>query len=823
MINRLYFNSNKEYRNNNWILIIVGILLFSSCTVVQKYQKNQPFVFKNTIALEDDRIHGEERNSMKARLMEQLEDSMKVTPKQIAFLLNIIKTPTRYDSAYANQSARNMQASLLHVGYYHAKVTASADTSKGEKQKVTVTYHVNIGPPTMIDSLTYRLKNADLQQLAITSANNTYVLRNKPVTKAAIINEIGRLIDSFRNHGYYKITTDDLKMRGDTAIQALTNIGDNPFDDLLTLAASQKERNNPTIRLYLDQTPGVDTMRLKKFYINQVIIYPDYNGQEYNPRDFYSDTIQQYIIHHRKGVFKNDFLLRNLYFQKGDLYSQDAYARTINSFNKSGAWQNINIQPTDVAKHPDKLDMILQLVPAPKYGFDANLEASYSTNSNNNASVANAGNLLGLSGNVSLQNRNLGKKGIKMTNSIRAGIELNLNAQQGTQQRINSNELSFNNAFSIPRLIFPFGKNFGRKLAGEQTFTSLNVANTNRIDLFKLFSLGLSYGYELNIHRNRILTIKPVNVEYSNLYDRSRAFDSTLEKNPYLRYSFNTALVMGSSIGITQTVVNKKHPNRQYSIKANFEESGNLFFLLNLNSIGAIKKDLRQFIKLDAEYINTINWKKSSFAWRAFAGFGMPVGKGDSSLPFFKQYFAGGPSSMRGWPIRGIGPGAKPLSAYNERLLADRTGDIRIELSAEYRYNILQIRPNSIYLRGTFFVDAGNIWNMKNTTPNGGYDSLQFKLNLKDIYRQTGVSAGAGFHLDFTYFMIRFDFGFRFKRPDILTNDGWQFPGLSLKKIFAKGELVPDPNNPGSSINDERYRIWRHENFNFSIGLNYPF
>jgi outer membrane protein assembly factor BamA len=226
---------------------------------------------------------------------------------------------------------------------------------------------------------------------------------------------------------------------------------------------------------------------------------------------------------------------------------------------------------------------------------------------------------------------------------------------------------------------------------------------------------------------------------------------------------------------------------------------------------------------LDAEYINTINWKKSSFAWRAFAGFGMPVGKGDSSLPFFKQYFAGGPSSMRGWPIRGIGPGAKPLSAYNERLLADRTGDIRIELSAEYRYNILQIRPNSIYLRGTFFVDAGNIWNMKNTTPNGGYDSLQFKLNLKDIYRQTGVSAGAGFHLDFTYFMIRFDFGFRFKRPDILTNDGWQFPGLSLKKIFAKGELVPDPNNPGSSINDERYRIWRHENFNFSIGLNYPF
>ena len=55
-------------------------------------------------------------------------------------------------------------------------------------------------------------------------------------------------------------------------------------------------------------------------------------------------------------------------------------------------------------------------MPNKKYGYEAALEASYSASSNTNSvTAANAGNLLGLSGNMSFINRNFRKEGIKMS------------------------------------------------------------------------------------------------------------------------------------------------------------------------------------------------------------------------------------------------------------------------------------------------------------------------------------------------------------------------------------------------------------------------
>jgi hypothetical protein len=81
------------------------------------------------------------------------------------------------------------------------------------------------------------------------------------------------------------------------------------------------------------------------------------------------------------------------------------------------------------------------------------------------------------------------------------------------------------------------------------------------------------------------------------------------------------------------------------------------------------------------------------------------------------------------------------------------------------------------------------------------------------LYRDLGVAAGTGFRLDFNYFVLRFDLGFRFKRPEIAyVNNGWKIPSLSfndvLPKLFGRGE---------------EYRKWRYENFNFTIGLGYSF
>ena len=176
---------------------------------------------------------------------------------------------------------------------------------------------------------------------------------------------------------------------------------------------------------------------------------------------------------------------------------------------------------------------------------------------------------------------------------------------------------------------------------------------------------------------------------------------------------------------------------------------------------------------------------------------------------------------MRGWPVRGIGRGAQPLAPYGTNTFNDRTGDIQLEGNIEYRYTIAQLIPNSVILRGALFMDVGNVWNFRNTIPAGGTDSTQFKL--KNLYKELGVAVGTGFRFDFNYVVLRFDLGFRVKRPDIIKDDGWQLPAISFSNLLRKGEQIPDPANPGGTYNDNRYKKWRYENFNFTIGISYPF
>ncbi|MGB3234826.1 MAG: hypothetical protein WBA94_03075, partial [Ferruginibacter sp.] len=88
-------------------------------------------------------------------------------------------------------------------------------------------------------------------------------------------------------------------------------------------------------------------------------------------------------------------------------------------------------------------------------------------------------------------------------------------------------------------------------------------------------------------------------------------------------------------------------------------------------------------------------------------------------------------------------------------------------------------------------------------------DTGQFKL--KNLYREIGLSAGTGLRLDFNYVVLRLDFGFRVKRPETsYFNDGWKLPSLSFNDIIPK-------------LFSGKYRQWRYENFNFSIGINYAF
>jgi hypothetical protein len=813
--------------------IFLFCLFISSCTIPKKYQKGKPFITKNNIEVKGGNFSKEERAGLKQRLNAQLDDSSRINVIDKYFIRHIIVSPPAYDSNSAAKSARNMETSMLHLGYYKARANFTADTINfGNQQRIHLNYTVEVNKPTLIDTFSYIMRKPDLQKLAVENIENSLIKEGKPVTKAAVLGELNRLVDLYRNNGYYKFTAEELVMRGDTTVAALTTITDDIFEQLRLLAEAQAARDSPTIKLAVVLKAPKDSSRLAQYYINNIYFFPDYrNGDSITSPDLTVRYLSRkrcetcrpdtnFIMFYHKNLFRPRFLIRNLYLRKGSLYNQNDFYKSLNSYARAGVWQSTNIQVQEVKQKDSvhKIDLLVQLMPGKQYGYEASVEASYSASSNTNSvTAANAGNLLGLSGNISFLNRNLNKEGIKMTNSLLAGIELNFRPDSNnTKNLINSNEISYTNNIAFPRLIFPFAKLNANKLFNStESFVTTKFSYINRINLFNLQSFNLGVGYTATTKKNRSWIFRPLNFEFAKLYNETDSFKKTLDLNPFLRYSFNTALVAGGSIGYRLNKVNVKHTNRQHSLKINVEESGLIW-----GRFGLFKQYMKQFVKADAEYIYSASHPKSAFVFRIFGGIGI-ASKKDTTLPFFKQYFGGGSNSMRGWPVRGIGRGAQPLAPYGSNSFNDRTGDIQLETNFEYRYTIAQIIPNSLVLKGALFVDAGNVWNFRNSKPGGGLDSSQFQF--ANLYKQLGVSAGTGFRLDFNYFVLRFDFGFRFKRPDVSENDGWQIPGISFNNLFKRGVQVPDPANPGKTKNDFRYKKWRYENYNLTIGISYPF
>lgn len=791
------------------------MLFLSGCTVVQKYHKNVPFIFKNNIALKATDVSKDEKVIINSRLTTQLDDSAKVYKKDKFFIFHYITNPAVFDTNAVIRSAANMRTSLMNLGFYTPDVTYSFDTViKKDQQRIIVDYEVVSGKRTLIDTLAYLFEQPELESLALSTKEESFLQPNSPVSKIGIQQETNRLVNLYRNNGYYKFTADEIRVTGDTSIAALTSVSEDPFEQLRLLAEASQKRDKPTIRLGFQLNNQTDSSILKKYFINNIYVLPDYTpGEKYTDSSLNERVFESYTAKFHKRLFRFSLLRRNLSIKKGNVFRQDDYFKTINDLYKLGVWESPTIDIFE-QKDTNLLDLVVKLIPLKRYGFEGNIEMSYSANNaTSNLTTSASGNLLGLSANLSVTDRNLARSSIRMTNAVKVGVEFNTVHRNSNGTFINSNEVSYSNTLLFPKFIFPIGVFNKKNLITNQSFINTNVSLINRIDFFNQQIFNIAYGFNWTNNARHLWSLKLFNFDYRRLYNRSASFDSTLKENPFLRYSFNTALVMGSGLSYNLARANPRKPKNITNVKANFEESGLLWGILkqgNRNSLNGnfFNKYLKEFIKADVEYTYTINHPKSAIAFRAFAGVGVPISKSDTTLPFFKQYFGGGPNSMRGWPVRGIGLGGQQLAPYQSTRIRfnDRTGDIQLEGNVEYRFNVAPLFSNAVQFKMALFTDVGNIWNFKNTRQDGGRDTTQFKFS--ELYKQLGVSSGVGFRFDFTYFLLRFDVGFRFKRPDVLKNDGWQIPDVTFRNLF------------GSSFEN---RLWRYENFNATIGIDYPF
>jgi outer membrane protein insertion porin family len=167
-------------------------------------------------------------------------------------------------------------------------------------------------------------------------------------------------------------------------------------------------------------------------------------------------------------------------------------------------------------------------------------------------------------------------------------------------------------------------------------------------------------------------------------------------------------------------------------------------------------------------------------------------------LPYIKQYFAGGPYSLRGWRIRTLGPGSYyDLSNANNLTAIDRTGDIKFELNGEYRFPIAPLFAGAVKMKGALFADAGNIWLARKDS---SYAGGEFKFNTlgQDIAADVGI--GTRFEIA-SFLTLRVDVAMPVKKPNVLNGES----GWVLKDI--------DPSNS----------TWRANNIIFNVAIGYPF
>ncbi|HVG16833.1 MAG TPA: BamA/TamA family outer membrane protein [Chitinophagaceae bacterium] len=792
-------NKAGTYKIPHYLFFFTALLfLFSACSIVKNYPANTPFVYETNIKVEGN-LTADEKKQLTNQLEQQLHDSLQVRSVQKfigiergrpMLLYSVMNKPPVYDSLNVGKSQQFMSALLNSLGYFRDSITFNTDTNIYKDQyRTIVNFNVIPGKLVKLDSIRYNLndsswyvKNGDslliklgndtLQQIAVEASKESLLKKGEPFAKALISTEFNRMVDVYRNNGYLRFAFDNLVAVWDTVGLALLRPTLDPIEQATQIQELQKRRANPIADVEVRLSANPDTSYLTRFYVGEVTVYPDLHSDtgSYMPQRIDNNG---YKIISYFDRFKPKVVVENIYLKRGNLYRQRDYLKTLNRFNSLAAWHLASIDQTP-RPGTDTVDFVIKLTPADKYLFDFNVEGS-----RNWGNPFTTGDLLGLGINLGLQNRNFARGANQSNTNLRYGVELN---SQGDFLQTQQASLSHNIYF--PRHILQFPGILKKWREDPITRLSMNVGNTDRKNFFNLTTFNASWGYEFK-QRNKLLSIRLPNVEYTFL-NRRDSLDALIKRFPSYEYIFNKGLIISSiaNFSITSTNGNIKTLKR-----VNLEGSGFLAGFIKNNDF--LDSNLYRFLKLDAEFRQARRNRtgKKEFAWRAFAGVGYEFASNhlryDRYMPFFRQYYGGGPNSMRAWGLRRLGPGSTMLSSKE---VPDRFGDIQLEANAEYRFFLADL--NGVKINSALFTDVGNVWFLRK---NENFPGGEFRPSK--LWNDLGIGLGTGLRIDFGFFLVRVDYAYK----------------------------VKDPSPDNSASQNKWFYDWKPLDGQLQLGVNYPF
>lgn len=681
--------------------------------------------------------------------------------------------PSYYDEIQASRTEALMADYLKDHGYFGTEL--ERDTIHPDRNHVVVQYALDVpGRARMTRVVWPRDTSSAFGSFLADVQPGEYVREGEYYTVAALAAERERIDRLGARRGFFEFATNNIYYVVDSNATAAEGGG------------------LPGVGVYLRLERGEDSLAFSTFSIGNTYVYPDFSPSARGDTLARQDTTvvegDVFTLRREDAPVRIEppTVARRVGLREGDLYDRQIYENTVNQLLDLGVFSYVNYtfqrRPTDSSA---VLDQYIYLTQGPSRRFGVDLEGT-----------TQIGFVPGFNATVRFGHTNLfgGAEDFNASVSAGAGLQSEFGDVENT---VLATDYSAQTEIAIPRFIGPFARAIERQtLYIPRTVAELRYQFTDRPE-FGLQRAGIRLGYRAQLNRRTSVGLYPATFSYTNLISPSDTFQRALDASPRLEQSFASNAIAAIEGEFQYTSLSAIPMASQWNVKVGVKSAGAIVNGL-LGGWGPVGENeilgvaASQYLRshVDARYTKPFSgW---TLATRAYGGVGVPYGN-SNTIPFVDQFFVGGPNSMRGFRLRGIGPGAAlppgieisdedgtviPVDATN----FNQTGDIRLEANAEARFPLLD--P---FLKGAVFVDAGNVWlynDIGEEAPEGLFGRLTAaeSFDVATLFDQFAVSVGAGLRIDIEFLVLRFDFGAPVRKPYLVPfgRDPWDFSTLNL-------------------------------------------
>ena len=568
-----------------------------------------------------------------------------------------------YDNRMAEETRKTMVYYLNNLGYFDAKV--GYEEIPSQENKIGVKYIAEPGPLFTANKVVFKSPDQSIHRIINSIKDKAVLKEGAAISEENFTEEYNRILTYMNNNGYAKMGRNHLVSTGD----------------------STGHKVNVTIEVLPPR--GAETHT--RFTVGTINVFPDYNATSTAPIQL--DTLVDGI--HFKYTSKTPnvlpgIILRNIYLRSGIRYSKALTQKTEKLLANLNVFRIVTVKAVPNTMNESIYDYNIYLSPRKKLSAGMSFDFNQTINTINETKTR----LLGTGVNFNIRDHNAIQEGIQLSLGVRAGIDINLAGfSDSGQDWLFGADASLNIGLSVPRFVrwlgpyswlnrITIGENedgekkrllsndFNRVLR-ESSKTAHNVLFEYN-DIFSFYTL-FNFQTDLYTYNIPISNRTGLNITHSGftvfIPNTRPLFDTLAASNEFLRLSFSRQLFTGlffKNLNFTHTTGNT-NLNKKWDFRLDVELSGLEMFAINsLTNIGKTQKDTIRLFRefefsqfLRTEFTVSQNRKlteKTDFAFRFHMGIARAFGF-SNDVPYLRQFFGGGPNSMRGWKIRELGPG----------------------------------------------------------------------------------------------------------------------------------------------------------------------